>query len=154
MKFRNLALVTLLTASGCASYAEEPMTVKEVAAAAKAGITFVENAHISARQAANPDLLLIDVRTKAEYDLAHIPGAKWIPRGKSEFEIAKTVRDANAEIIIYCRTGSRASLVKKALDKQGYRNVSAHQGFETWAEAGLPLENEIGTLTLVKAAED
>ena len=57
MKFRNLALVTLLTASGCASYAEEPMTVKEVAAAAKAGITFVENAHISARQAANPDLL-------------------------------------------------------------------------------------------------
>lgn len=132
-----------------AANADEPMTKQAVAEAAKAGIDFVDNAHIEARRAENGSLLLIDVRTKREFDLAHIPGATWVPRGTAEFEIAEKVRDANQEIIVYCRTGNRAALVKKALDQQGYLNVSAHSGFEAWSEAGLPVANELGTLTLV-----
>ncbi len=151
---KYIAMLTLVAAAGCASHAAEPMTPEAVEAAAKDGIVLVENEHIVARQAENPDLLIVDVRTEAEFRMARIPGARWIPRGKSEFEFAKSVRDADTEIILYCRTGSRAALVKKALDAQGYQNVSAHQGFETWAQAELPLENDLGLLKLIEKASN
>ena len=147
---KSLVAAAVLATIGYAAYAEEPMTLEAVSAAAKDGIDFVDNDYIAARQATNPDLLLLDVRTEHEFNLGHIPGATWMARGVVEFQIAKTVRDAETEIIIYCKTGNRAALAKKALDAQGYRNVAAHQGFETWSEAGRPLENEIGTLQLIE----
>ncbi len=145
----SIALSAFLLAA-CATHADEPMTLAEVAEAAKSGVDFVDNDYVRQRQAENADLLLVDVRTRQEFDLARIPGAVSVPRGKAEFEIAETVRDADKEIIVYCRTGSRAALVKKALDAQGYRNVSAHAGFQTWSEADLPIVNDLGMLKLVE----
>lgn len=151
---RSLIIVSLLATIGCAAHADEPMTLETVSAAARNGIDFVRNDYISARQIANPDLLLLDVRSEAEFNLGHIPGATWIARGVVEFQIAKTVRDADTEIIIYCKTGNRAALAKKALDTQGYRNVRAHEGFEAWSEAGQPLENDLGTFQLIESRKD
>jgi|GEM_PF-362261 rhodanese-related sulfurtransferase/transcriptional regulator with XRE-family HTH domain len=119
--------------------------------AAKDGIEFVGNTYVQERKTENPDLILIDVRTEDEYELGHIPDAIWIPRGRVEFEVAEKVRDAETEIIVYCKTGSRAALVKKALDAQGYQSVVAHEGFETWAQAGQPLENDLGVLQLIES---
>lgn len=101
-------------------------------------------------QAANPDLLLLDVRSEAEFIIGRIPGATWMARGVVEFRLAETVRDADAEIIVYCATGSRAALVQKALVAQGYGNVSAHEGFDTWAGARFPVENSYGTFELIE----
>ncbi len=145
---RTLAIIASFPIAMFAASADEPMTKAEVAEIARSGINFVDNDYIGERQAQNVELLLIDVRTKHEFDLARIPGAVWVPRGKAEFEIAETVRDADAEIILYCRTGSRAALVKKSLDARGYRNVSAHAGFQSWAEADLPVVNDLGRFKL------
>lgn len=153
LHMRSILILAAVALTGCVSYAAEPMTVEEVVQDARKGIAYVDNDYIAARQADNPDLLLIDVRTKAEFDLGHIPGATWIPRGRSEFDFAKTVRDADAEIILYCKTGSRAALVKKALDRQGYQNVSVHEGFAVWAEDRRPIENELGHVTLIKSPD-
>jgi rhodanese-related sulfurtransferase len=144
-----LAAVSIVVAAGV-SEAGEPMTPEAVTAAARTGITFVDNDHITARQAANPDLLLLDVRSEAEFTMGHIPGAKSIARGVIEFRLAETVRDADTEIVVYCATGSRAALVTKALMAQGYRNVSAHEGFDTWAGASLPVENAYGRFELIE----
>ena len=146
---RISATIAALSIAAFAANADAPMTKSEVADAARSGIEFVDNEYIRQRQAENADLMLIDVRTKQEFDLARIPGATWIPRGMAEFEIAETVRDADTEIIVYCRTGSRAALVKKSLDAQGYRNVTAHAGFENWSEARLPVVNDLGMFVLV-----
>ena len=139
----------VIAVSGCfialTASAEELMTLEEVAAAAKDGIEFVDNSYILERQSSNADLMLVDVRSNGDFEVGHIPGAISMPRGTAEFEFAKNVRDANAEIILYCRTGSRASLVKKALSAQGYTNVSAHSRFETWIEGGHPVENKFGS---------
>lgn len=141
--------VSMLMAAG-ASHAGEPMTAEAVVNAARDGVVFVDNDHVAARQAANAELLLLDVRTEREFNLGHIPGATWMARGVVEFRMAETVRDADAEIIIYCSTGSRAALVKKALASQGYRNVSAHEGFDAWAEAQRPVQNAYGTFELTE----
>lgn len=147
-----LAMI-LSMAAAMAACADEPMTPEAVTEAARAGVVFVSNDHIAARQAGNPGLLLLDVRTEREYTLGHIPGADWMARGVIEFRLAETVRDADAEIIVYCATGSRAALVVKALGAQGYANVSAHEGFDTWAGDGRPVENAYGTFTLVERAD-
>ena len=147
---RKLLIFFALVIAGSPAYADELMTREAVAQAARDGIEFVGNAYVQERKALNPDLIVIDVRTEREYDLGHIPDAVWIPRGKVEFEIAENVRDADTEMIVYCKTGSRAALVKKALDAQGYQSVVAHDGFETWAQAGQPLENDLGLLHLLE----
>lgn len=152
---RILVVCSALAMAGPNAFADEPMTRDAVVEAARDGIDFVGNAYVQERSAANPDLMLIDVRTEGEYELGRIPDAIWIPRGRAEFEVAEKVRDAHTELIVYCKTGSRAALVKKALDAQGYQSVVAHEGFETWAQAGRPLENGLGVLQLIesKAAE-
>lgn len=144
-----LLAVSMLMAAGI-SHAGEPMTPEAVVAAAREGVTFVGNDHIAARQAANTELLLLDVRTEREFNLGHIPGAAWMARGVVEFRFAETVRDADVEIIVYCATGNRAALVQKALVAQGYRNVSAHEGFDTWAGGHLPVENSYGSFELLE----
>jgi phage shock protein E len=149
MKPIILAAVLCVCAVPLTSHAGEPMSYDDVVAQARAGIDFVDNDHVSDRIAANADLLLYDVRTEAEYVLGRIPGAEWLPRGKAEFHVAKTIRDADAEIIIYCRSGSRAALVKKALDAQGYTNVSVHEGFNAWSKNGRAFETDFGLVQQV-----
>lgn len=128
-------LLTVLTAASAAS---EPATVDEAVERARAGIDFIDNEYLKARRAANPALVLLDVRSQLEYEAGHVPGARSVPRGVAEFVVTRTVRDANAEIITYCRTGTRAALATKALRELGYTNVRAHPGFETWRDAGEP----------------
>lgn len=149
----RFVLVCAISAfSALAAEAQPPMTVEEVSQAARENVSFVGNDHIRSRQEANPDLLLLDVRTEREFLTGHIPGAAWMARGVVEFRVAEQVRDADAEIIVYCATGPRAALVSKALEAQGYRNVSAHEGFESWAGASEAIENAYGTLKLVERA--
>lgn len=145
---RRLIAAGILGLSPVCAHAGTPMSLEAVVAAAREGVAFIGNAHILARQADNPNLILLDVRTESEFAMAHIPGAAWMARGVAEFRLAETVRDAGAEIIIYCATGSRAALLKKALETQGYTNVSAHEGFDSWAGAGLPVANAYGSFTL------
>ncbi len=123
-----------------ASVQAEPMTIDQVVEAARADVDFVDRDYLEARRAGNPALILLDVRSEEEFAEGHIPGAQSVPRGIAEFTVAREVRDADAEIIVYCRTGSRAALVTKALLGQGYTNVRAHEGFESWQEADGPVE--------------
>lgn len=151
MRYGILIAVAALVST--AANSQEPMTAEQVSEAAKEGVSFVSDAYIVERQAMNADLLLFDVRTEQEYALGRLPGAEWMPRGKLEFDVAKSVRDADAEIILYCRTGSRAALAKKALEAQGYTNVSAHGGFEAWSEAGGVIETDLGKLQRVSVTD-
>lgn len=136
-----MRLIAIVVTAGVASAwmtgaAAEPKTLDDVVAEARAGIEYVDEDYLAARRAANPDLLLIDVRSRQEFEDGHIPGAQWVDRGGAEFELARRVRDAETEMILYCRTGARSALVAKALDRQGYTNVRVYDGFEAWQEAG------------------
>ena len=82
--------LSILMAAGV-SHAGEPMTPEAVVAAAREGVTFVANDHITARQAANSELVLLDVRTEREFTMGRIPGATWMARGVVEFRLAAEI---------------------------------------------------------------
>lgn len=97
--------------------------------------------------------VLIDVRTKEEYDAGYIPGAVNINRGQLEFKIWKEetwdelglyIPEKTDLIVLYCRTGGRSALAAKSLMELGYQNVkSLKDGWKFWNETYPELKEQI-----------
>lgn len=64
--------------------------------------------------------LIVDVRTKEEYDDGHVVGAILLPYD----EIDENVElDKNKTILVYCRSGRRSILAKSTLESLGYQVI-------------------------------
>lgn len=66
------------------------------------------------------NIVLIDVRTKEEYDSGHIPRSINIPYTEIENEIDY---DKDKPIAVYCRTGKRSKEAALTLEKMGYTKI-------------------------------
>ena len=86
------------------------------------------------------DVVYLDVREKAEWNLFRIPDAVHIPLGS----VTERVKDAVPRdrcVLVYCARGNRSVLAAEALQEMGYVNVlSLSGGIRAWAEAGGELE--------------
>ena len=87
--------------------------------------------------------VMIDVRTKEEWDSGHIEGATHIPLKNLSDKIDEFTKDFNEEILLYCRSGNRSGKGKKLLDEIGYtntknlggiKNVNENYGYEIVSE--------------------
>ena len=67
--------------------------------------------------------VLVDVRTPSEYLYGHLEKAVNIPFDKIETEIKYFAPDKNQTVVVYCKSGSRASIAEKKLKEMGYKNV-------------------------------
>ncbi len=69
------------------------------------------------------DLLLVDVRTRLEYNWFHLPGAQNLPELLTDSSKLDSVPPSR-EMVVICMTGHRSPLVAYALKKQGHTRVS------------------------------
>ncbi len=76
------------------------------------------------------DLYLVDVRTTAEYEAGHIPGA--INIDYRLLEESPPTTDVDAPIIVYCRSGSRSNTAFRMLEAMGYTNILDWGGIMRW----------------------
>lgn len=121
--------------------------------AMKADIENLSIDQLKAELAANPNLLLIDLREIQErVDLGAIPGSKHAPRGMLEFWASPDspyYRDWFEEerrTIVYCAGGGRSVLATLALKEMGFSDVAhVEEGFKGWKDAGEPIEDVKGT---------
>ena len=67
--------------------------------------------------------IVLDVRTKMEYDLGHYPEAVHLPTAILSEEVETVIPDKEASILIYCNTGQRSRWATDVLRKKGYKNV-------------------------------
>lgn len=93
--------------------------------------------NISAREAkerlsANKNIILLDVRTPEEYRDIRIPHSISLPLDALKSGITKVTKDKDAEIIVYCLSGMRASKACRQLTSMGYTNVSNMGGIQSW----------------------
>ena len=79
---------------------------------------------------------LIDVRTPAEFEEAHINGAINIEYQKILEEAESAGIKTDDEIFLYCRSGKRAETAKASLTVKGYKHVTNLGGIED-AKAAL-----------------
>lgn len=72
-----------------------------------------------------------------------------ITRGNLEFEVLNKIKDKNAVIVTYCRSGGRGALAAQTLKKLGYVNATNLKGgLKGWAQEGYPIETGIGVTLL------
>jgi rhodanese-related sulfurtransferase len=93
-----------------------------------ASLAYEDLARLLADEAAN--ILLLDVRTKAEFDQGHIAGAVLNPYDALETMFKE--QDKSRPIVLYCRTGNRSSTALRTLSRMGYTNVSDFGGINRW----------------------
>lgn len=87
------------------------------------------------------NLLLLDVRTPAEYGTAHVPGSINVPVDLIEKDGAAIGESIERETVLICRMGPRAERAQKALAKAGAAHTSVLVGgFEAWRGGGQDVE--------------
>lgn len=92
---------------------------------------------------ADSGVVILDVRTAAEFAEGHIQGAILIDQGQPDFmEKAKATLPTDKTIAIYCRSGRRSANAAGKLGDIGYKCVNLKGGIIAWKEAGKPVTKE------------
>ena len=92
-------------------------------------ITMAEAAVLMQRE---EGYILLDVRTKAEYESGYIPGAINIPLGDIDEKVVSSLPDKEQMILVYCRSGNRSRQASDKLAKLGYKNIIEIGGINSW----------------------
>lgn len=88
-----------------------------------------EGAHANLSKEELKKMVIIDVRTQAEWDAGHLDDAILIPLDVITKEITDKVKDKNTPIALYCRSGRRSGIATTQLREMGYKNVENYGGF-------------------------
>ena len=92
---------------------------------------------------ADTNVVVLDVRTAAEFAEGHIQKAILIDQGQSDFlERAKVELPTDKRIAVYCRSGRRSANAAGRLADAGYRCVNLKGGIIAWQEANMPVTKE------------
>ena len=90
------------------------------------------------------DAQLIDVREDYEWDAGRIAGAVHI--NLEQLPVRAAEIDKDRPVIFQCRVGNRSAFAAEAFRNGGYDAYNLAGGLQAWADAGLPLEPEGGTV--------
>lgn len=74
------------------------------------------------------DVVLIDVRERTEWDIAHIRGAVHMPRSVSLAKEVEARFGKEASLVVHCKSGMRSSAVLTELQALGFSNVKNLEG--------------------------
>lgn len=91
-----------------------------------------------------PNIILLDSRTKAEYDVSRIEHAVWV--GEKDWDL-KSFEKFNKEqtVVVYCSVGYRSEkLVKKLLRLDFEKTFNLYGGIFDWVNQGNPIESAHG----------
>lgn len=84
------------------------------------------------------DYIILDVRTQAEYDQGHIPGAICIPNETIGSGEIPALPDKAQLILVYCRSGNRSRQAAQKLADSGYTNIVEFGGILSWTGETVP----------------
>lgn len=74
------------------------------------------------------DAVVLDVRTAAEFQSGHIPGAKNIDIMGPSFAQQVAKLDKSKNYLLYCRSGNRSGAACGLMAKQGFEHLSNLRG--------------------------
>jgi molybdopterin/thiamine biosynthesis adenylyltransferase/rhodanese-related sulfurtransferase len=112
-----------------------PRSYQEMVTEARRSIHEIDPTALAARRMDPP--VIVDIREADEFEQGALEGAKLIPRGVLESNVATYVPDPATEIVLYCAVGARSALAALSLEHMGYTNVaSLAGGFERWKADG------------------
>lgn len=89
-------------------------------------------------------IILLDTRSREEYEVSHIPGALWVGYDDFDRDRVKNL-DPKKQVIVYCSVGYRSEKIGQQLQKEGFEEIRNLYGsiFE-WANQSQPIVNPEG----------
>lgn len=76
----------------------------------------------------------VDVRERAEYAQAHVPGAVLVPMGQLASRLGELDRSSRVHVI--CASGNRSRAMTDLLVASGFDAVSVNGGTSAWIASG------------------
>ena len=136
----TLLIALSLTALACTDAQEtgdQASLRSETAPNAEAAVPSIEPFELAARlQSVEAAPVVLDVRTQAEFDAGHIPGAVHIPYDELADRLAEV--DTTQGVAVHCMVGPRARKAEATLAAAGVEDIMHLQGgYRAWTRAGL-----------------
>lgn len=130
---RRLIIITILTGLMSFVFCQKPANYDEqIKAMYKNTVELIAVAELEDEMEKNPDLVLLDTRELAEYNVSHIEGSKHVGYNSFNIESLSGVPE-DAEIVVYCSLGVRSELIGEKLQEAGYENVrNLYGGIFEW----------------------
>ena len=119
MKLLLTIFAVLLLLTGCG--AEDAPTYRQVS-----------SDEAAAMMASESDYLILDVRTREEYEQGHIPGAVCVPNESIGSGELSALPRKDQLILVYCRSGNRSKQAAQKLADAGYTNIVEFGGILSW----------------------
>lgn len=98
----------------------------------------VSELHAMASQ--SKDLVIIDVRTRSEYNRGHIPAALNLQGAQLRSHLCEL--PPTTKVAIVCQSGGRSQLACEGLRRDFHGLLNVDGGTAAWIRAGLPVEKE------------
>lgn len=95
----------------------------------------------AARRLAAGEIVLVDVREKAEWRSGHARGARHVPLSR----LGKHLEELAAHgppVAFVCRSGHRSAAACAAARRNGIEVVNVRGGMSAWLRAGLPVTRD------------
>ena len=112
------------------------------ACAAAGGSVTTLNAPDFSKKISDKSVLLLDVRTPAEFAVGHIVGATNIDFESGNFAKDITRFDKSKSYALYCRSGNRSGQATSLMAKDGFKSLfNLNGGIIEWQGAGNNVVN-------------
>jgi len=93
-----------------------------------------------AKKISDKSVVLLDVRTPAEFASGHISGATNIDFESGNFENEIATLDKSKSYAVYCRSGNRSGQATALMAKDGFKSIfNLDGGIINWQNAGNSL---------------
>jgi len=134
---RSAFLIHLITVVTFLSCSNSPKEADQTAGTYKT----VSSTEFQSLEKKVPNLVLIDVRTPAEFQASKIKGAMNINVSASDFESQIEKLDKAKPVALYCASGRRSAHAMDIMRQKGFTTIyNLDGGIKAWAAAGLPVE--------------
>ena len=87
----------------------------------------------------NSNAIILDVRTKYEYNNGHIANTMHIPLNSIQSRLNELKQYKDSNIVVYCLSGYRSGLACDFLVQKGYKVFNMEYGIGGWKRAGFKL---------------
>jgi rhodanese-related sulfurtransferase len=142
---RFVLFLTFFTAFSSLSFGQNPEGFDEmIEEIYEYTVPYVTADELQKIRKKNPDAIILDSRKKEEYDISHIPGARFVEY--KNFKV-KSIKDTPKDqpVYIYCSIGYRSERTAEMLQEAGYTQVfNLYGGLFHWGNNGFPMENSKG----------
>jgi len=86
------------------------------------------------------DVLILDVRTREEYERGHLKNSILVPVQELESRIGELSPLKDQDILVYCASGNRSTVASKILIDNDFKKIlNLRHGFSDWQRMNYPV---------------